>query len=275
MTLAVDTNKPSSKVDRVFFELGYQERLDILSLLKDEKATLSTISKQLALPQPEIHRNLARLQKISLIHKDSEGTFSLTPFGRAVIIQIPTFQFLTNYSEYFRTHDFGELTEKFIQSSGSLLQCKLVEGVVNVFEVIRSIIETARKYFYTVTSQAPAELTEFLFSKIEENSLKVKMILPENALVPRRIASLKEKYHFNKQMAMQNVERKMVRKQALAVAINENQCMVAFPASNQEVDFVTAFHGVDDKSHEWCAEYFNHIWEKSELFDENKVQQRL
>jgi predicted transcriptional regulator len=168
------------------------------------------------------------------------------------------------------------MPERFVQSIGSLNNCKFVYGVVNVMEVLRQMIEDARKYFYVLTPQAPADITEQLLLKIEKSALKTRIILPENGLVPKRMADLKEKYHFNKYLATQNIERRMVRRTSLVMAVNDDQSMVAFPnESDNVVDFNASFYGEDIKSHDWCTACFNELWETSDVFDESKVQQRL
>jgi predicted transcriptional regulator len=84
-----DINK--DKLERLFFELGYHQRLDIFLKLANKTSKISTLSKDLDLPMPEIHRNIIRLQNIKLVQKDKEGLFHLSSFGRAIFEQISSF----------------------------------------------------------------------------------------------------------------------------------------------------------------------------------------
>lgn len=91
-------------IDKIFTELGYKTRLDILTALSKNKVKLSALSKDLQLEMPEMHRNMTRLQETKLVKRDSEGVFSLTTIGKAVMTQISTFRFLSSYATWTNIH---------------------------------------------------------------------------------------------------------------------------------------------------------------------------
>jgi predicted transcriptional regulator len=94
--------------------LGYRQRLDIFFKLAKKRSNISSLSKDLDLPMPEIHRNVIRLQNAKLIKKDTEGLLCISSFGKSIIKLISTFNFLTNSQEFFNKHDFGDLPDRFV-----------------------------------------------------------------------------------------------------------------------------------------------------------------
>src|SRR5215210_4909916 len=131
-----------------FFELASQQRLSIIFGLYQKKAKLSDLSKDLGITMQEVHRNINRLQDAGLIEKDSSGNFSLTTFGNTIIKQIPTFDFLSQYKEYFSEHTLGELPMKFVQRIGSLDDCKLVRGIAAILESWKEIYRESESYIF-------------------------------------------------------------------------------------------------------------------------------
>jgi hypothetical protein len=72
-----DDDINNNKLENIFFELGYHQRLDIFLKLANKTSKISTLSKDLDLPMPEIHRNIIRLQNVKFVQKDKEGLFHL------------------------------------------------------------------------------------------------------------------------------------------------------------------------------------------------------
>jgi predicted transcriptional regulator len=91
--IKINLRYPITIIWRLFFELDYRQRLDIFFKLAKKRSNISSLSKDLDLPMPEIHRNVIRLQNTKLIKKDTEGLLCISSFGKAIIKLISTFIF--------------------------------------------------------------------------------------------------------------------------------------------------------------------------------------
>src|SRR5713226_549922 len=115
-----------------FLELASEQRLAILLRLNEQKSKISVLAKELDATVPEVFRNFERLVKADLIAKDSDGSYSITAYGKIVCGQVPSLQFLSRNKKYFKNHDFGDVPQKFLQRVGVLIECKQIKGFVKV-----------------------------------------------------------------------------------------------------------------------------------------------
>ena len=69
-----------------FLELASEQRLSIIQNLEESNYTISNMAKKLDATVPEVHRNFSRLVKSGFIMKNTDGTFSLTLFGKSVCL---------------------------------------------------------------------------------------------------------------------------------------------------------------------------------------------
>lgn len=262
-------------LEKVFVELGNMERINILLKLFEAKTKkLSSLSKDLDIPMPEIHRNLARLHEAQLIKRDAESMFSLTAFGYAIVSQLSTFRFLSRYANYFTAHSIQNLDPKFIQTLGAFERAELVNGVANVMEVFRDTIGSSEKYLAIMTSEATADLTDFALQNIAEKNLKLRIIMPEDGIVPKRILEMKEMYRFNTLLATKNIERRMLSRVGVQMIFNEKQSAISFPDNNGKADYSQIFFGTENL-HQWCSEYFDLIWISCGGWNEAKLKPDL
>ena len=114
-----DSAYPFENTARTFFELGSAQRIAILYRISEEKCNLAKLSKDLGCTMPEVRRNIIRLTSSGLIDRESNGTFFLTTFGKAILEQIPTLDFLSRNKDYFSDHTFSSLPLKFVRRIGS------------------------------------------------------------------------------------------------------------------------------------------------------------
>jgi predicted transcriptional regulator len=263
-------------IDKIFTELGYKTRLDILAALSKNNVKLSALSKDLQFEMPEMHRNMARLQETKLVKRDSEGVFSLTTIGKAVMNQISTFHFLSSYATYLDEHTFGDLPVRFVQSLGALEGCDFLDANISGIETIylawTNIIRNSEKYLCVMTPYTTALITEVMFSHIREKGVKLRYILPENAMICKEDIELVKKYAFNELLAKKTAERRMTKTVEVSIIFNENEVLVSFPNEKGETDFTKAFYGIHKNLHEWASDYFHYRWSDSDLFAESKLR---
>ena len=148
-------NPLAEKISSDFFEIGSEQRLNIILHLNEKAWTVSALAKELGATITEVHRNFGRLQKAGLILKNVDGTYNLTLFGKTICSLIPSIAFVSENKKYFENHDFGDLPVKFQNRVGELYKQKHIKGFVKVLEKWRDVHKNATKYIFNVLSSLP------------------------------------------------------------------------------------------------------------------------
>jgi len=130
----------------LFFELAGNLRLSMLMKLTLKAYRLSQLATELEATLQEAHRNMARLTDSGLVSKNSEGDLVLTPYSKAIISLIPSYNFLFNNKDYFLEHNLGDLPIQFIQRIGAFQNCEVVHGVVAILQRWKMLYSTSTEY---------------------------------------------------------------------------------------------------------------------------------
>lgn len=267
-------NPDCSVASSQFLEIASEQRLHILLRLLEQKTRISSIAKELDATVPEVFRNFERLAKAGLIVKESDGEYTITPYGKIMCTQVNALQFMFQNKAYFKTHNFGDLPEKFLQRIGSLASAIHVKGYVRVMEHWSEMYSTAEKYLYNMLLEVPynKELVEPLVAKLEDN-IKVKSIFSVSAITPKERKKIIDAYGFKRFIEQGLLERKMKEDVNILLVLNEKKAGVMFPTVSGEIDMSEMFYSESTDFHEWCLDYFNHCWELSSTFQESKIKQ--
>ena len=262
-----------TNTEKTFFELASEQRLAIIFQLNKKNTKMSHLAKDLGITMQEVHRNINRLQDAGLIEKDPEGVFSLTTFGNTIIKQIPTFNYLSKYKEYFSEHILGELPIKFIMRLGALDKCEHIKGIVAILERWKDIYRQADQYICEIVPQVPIDLIEPAVTRVKEKAVKYSYVFPKNVIIPKGRKELLKKFGHNELLTKGAIERRMVESVQVAVILNEKQASVLFPTQKGETDMNMMFFSHDPVFHEWCIDYFRYRWYGSDMFDESKLKE--
>jgi predicted transcriptional regulator len=251
---------------RIFFELGSTQRIAILYKIAGVKCNLARLSKDLGCTMPEIRRNIIRLTNSGLVDRESNGTFFLTTFGKTILDQIPTLDFLSRNKDYFSDHTFSALPSKFMRRIGSLCNSQLISGLVSVDERLNDIYDRSKEYVYAMIPEVPIDLIESIVArlkKVENKNFRFSYILHTHAMVPKRRKQLLEALGFDELLKNGTVERKMVNSLLIGVVLNNEQACVMFPRIQKnnkiQIDMNSMFYGDDPDFHEWCLDYYRYI----------------
>jgi predicted transcriptional regulator len=255
-----------------FFEISSELRVSVLFSLNTKPSSLSTLAKEIDVTAPELHRNLARLQKADLIKKDTNGNYHLTLYGKTVCAQIPVFEFMLKNKKYFDGHDFANLPPKYIQRIGALSESDVIVGYVKVMDQWEGIYKNAKKYISNILVETP--YNEKLLKTLEDklnNKVKISSIFSESAIISKDRQELLSKFDFAKFVKDGILERKMKKDVKVAVVLNEKEAGVIFPTNDGEPDLSKMFYSSNDSFHEWCLDFFNDCWQSSTAFQETKL----
>ncbi len=262
----------SNSLSEVFMELAGESRYDILQMLEEQKWRSAQLAKELDLTIQETHRNTVRLADAGLIKKDSDGFFALTSYGRILVSQLGSFGFLNKYKEYFGEHFPSDLSPKFLQRIGNLSNCELIHGNFAIVDKWLSLAEDAREYLRIITSQIPPEFFKLKVSKAKKG-IQIFLIHGENTIAPKGFKKELTSSGLRKLISEGTYKRKMVEKIQTMMVMNEKTGILFFPDLKGEPDMYSAFISDDPEFHEWCVDYFNHIWNKAGTYDVSKIRE--
>jgi predicted transcriptional regulator len=269
------SSSPFENTARTFFELGSTQRIAIMFKISESKCNLAKLSKDMDSTMPEVRRNIIRLTNSGFIQRESDMTFSLTTFGKTILEQIPTLDFLSRNKDYFSDHIFSPLPLKFRRRIGSLSNSILISGLVSVDEMLKDIYDKSQEYVYAMIPEVPLDLIESIvgrLKKVENKDFRFSYILPTHATVPKRRREMLEGLGFNELVKRGTVERKMVNSLLIGVVLNDKEACVIFPRIQRndkiELDMTSMFYSDDPDFHEWCLDYYRYIWHNARLFEE-------
>ncbi|RJQ26773.1 transcriptional regulator [Candidatus Parcubacteria bacterium] len=255
-----------------FLEVASEQRLNALFLLNKEKMNLAGMARRLDATSSELHRNFGRMQKAGMIKKDAGGNYELTLYGKTICAQIPTFSFMIRNKKYFENHSFWDLSIKYVQRIGALLESEQIVGYVKVMEQWESIYKNAKEYICNILIETPynEKLLKIIDSKLS-NKIKILSIFSESAIVPKERQELLTKFNFSKFVKDEILQRKMKKDAKVALILNEKEAGLSFPTDSGEPDLSKMFYSTDNLFHEWCLDFFNDVWKVSNTFQEAKI----
>ena len=264
------THVDSSSAAGEFLELSSEQRLAIVLKLQKSKSKISVIAKELEATMPEVFRNFERLAKADIISKDADGYYSLTTYGRTICGQIPSLLFVSGKKKYFKTHDFGNMPQKFIQRIGALATGQHYKGFTRVLEQWKHICENSEKYIYDILSEEPPDLMEPIISKAKQG-IKINSIFSESTVIPKDRQEMIERLGVKKLVSDGTIERRISGQVSVVVVLNEKEACVMFPKTDGETDMSETFYSDDPMFHEWCLDYFRYCWNGAGPFSESKL----
>ncbi len=262
----------SNSLSELFMELAGETRSSMLLSLQEEKLKGMQLAKKLNLSIQETHRNTSRLAQTGLIKKDSDGFFSLTPYGRILVPQLVPFDFLNKHKNYFDEHFPSDLPPKFLQRIGNLSNCELIRGNFAIVDKWLSLAEDAKEYLRIITTQIPPQFFKLKISKAKKG-LHIFLIHGENTIAPKGFKKELTSSVVRNLISEGIYKRKMVKKIQTMVVMNEKRGILFFPDSKGESDMYYAFISDDPDFHEWCVDYFDYIWNKAGTYEVSKIRE--
>ncbi len=252
-----------------FLELASEQRLQILSQLSKKPSRINAISKKLHVTPQEIHRNLDRLGHAGMVRKGLGDHYMITTFGNVMLSQMSLVSFLTKNKKFFEDHDLADLPTKFTKRLGVLEGCQHIKGVTSVLERWRSIYSNADEYVFDILSESPPEMMSPLLKRIAKG-VPYRHIISRELQEPEDRTKTLEKMNYYKFIEDKKIHRKEHSSVSVILLINEKEAGVVFSTSNREPDLRHMFYGKSLGFHEWCLDYFEHIWKKSKKISRTK-----
>ncbi len=259
-----------SLLDALFMELASESRRSILHILERKNEKLSKIADALGITIQEAHRNSVRLAKCGLIDKKPDGSFSLTPLGKTIITQVASFSFPMKHKNYFEKHMTGDIPVKHVRRIGDLEKSELITGMGPVLENWKRIGRDAKEFIRIITSEYPLDMAKtYVDNAISGTSFHY--VFGHNTTVPHGREELLKEASWRKMMTEGFIQRKMVENVQVCVTVTEKDACVFFPDLSGNTDMMVGLFSRDPAFMEWCSDYFLHVWENADPFEESKL----
>lgn len=246
-----------------FLELASEQRLLILKELSKKPSRINTLAKKLEVTPQEIHRNLDRLAVAGMVKKGISDNYVITTPGNVMFSQTSMISFLTKNKKYFDSHNLEGLPTKFTRRLGVLEGCEHVKGVTAVLDRWRQIYTNSKEYVYDILSESPPEMMVPLVKRIKQGAIYHHIISKEFAEPENRESSL-EKLGYYDFIAKGQIQRKEKNHVSIMLLANEKEAAIILPTTNDEPDLRHMFYGTGSGFHEWCLDYFEFVWKKTQ-----------
>ncbi len=264
--------KNDIKITDLFLEVASEIRYNILKNLNEKNQKQSKIAKEIGMTLPESHRQFERLAKFELIIKMSDGTYSLTSFGKIFLNHVESFGFLLKYKNYFKSHEIGNIPKKFTKRLSDLNECTLTEGAFVINDKMIQIAGNG-EYLRVISAHVPPDAFRQGLASAKKTGKQVSIIYAKKTIIPKGFKKEFTSPDVNELISNGTYERKMTDKVQIYVVLNDKTSMVIFPDTNGNIDLNFAFVSEDPTFHEWCFDYHQFMWENSGSCDISKFQE--
>ncbi len=237
---------------KLLFELSSAERMNILLELQKDRLKLSQLSRKLELTVTEASRHLQRLSEAKLVQKDSDGFFSLAPFGTLTLSALSDLSFAAKHRDYFTEYDISNLPLEFIERIGELENGAYIAEALKNLEEGEKKIQEAKKFVWILSDEVLASSIPSLAKKVKE-PFDLRIILPEGKFPPESKSRL---------TSTMGVQKRVLPKTDVLIVLTEKYAVFCLPTRSGKIDY-TGFTGTDPKFHQWCKDLFLHYWEKA------------
>jgi len=238
-------------IEKLFFELASESRLDILRELQIENLKMQEIARRLDVTATEAFRQLQRLSGALLVQKQPEGTFAITQYGKLVLQLSSSLEFVSKRKEYFSTHDILRLPYQFVNRIGELSQTNLITDTMESINKGERMFMEAEQYAWGLAEGRVPELMGPIMDEKIRKGLKVRMLFLESFLPPNAIPPVK----------LPNLENRTLSEIPAIIGLTEKEAAMCFHLVGGRTDYA-GFYGKDPIFLNWVKDLFLYYWDK-------------
>jgi predicted transcriptional regulator len=244
-------NERFDEIVKLLFDISSSDRLTLLFAIRKENLRLTQLAEKISATIQETSRHLGRLTDAKLIEKNSDGSYTVTSYGRLVLILLSSYNFLSKNKDYFLSHDISFLPQEFIERIGELSLYEYSVNVSNVLRHIEQVISSAKEYIWLMADQAVITGPS-INQAIGNRDVSVNIIIPKSSLTS-------EEYQQIKRLLRDKLELKLVPDEniKIGIAMNEKIAGIAFPDLKGKMDFNSGFTSGSIDFHKWCGDLFS------------------
>ncbi len=233
----------AEKLDRLFFELASESRLDILHVLQGENLKMQDVARKLDLTATESFRQLERLSAAGLVQRQPDGTYALTQYGKLELHLAASMEFIFKHKQYFSTHDIWQLPPQFVNRIGELAKATLKMGLVESVTKSSQMIGEAKKFMWGVSPEPLTQPFKIISEQIPKG-IEYRILSPAP---PVKFADL---------------ENRTLADCPAIFVLTEKEAAVLFRFVDGRIDYA-GFIGDDHAFLNWVKDLFLFYWDKA------------
>jgi predicted transcriptional regulator len=238
-------------IEKLFFELASESRLNILRELQKEPLKMQEIARRIDVTATEAFRQLERLSNAMLVQRQPDGTFALPEYGKLVLQLSSSLEFASKHKEYFSTHDITRLPIQLVNRLGELWQSKLIMDTVETLNKAQRAFMEAEEYGWGIAEGTiPEQMGPIMAERIQKG-VKLRFLIPETRLPTNA----------SPPPPVKNVEMRVLSDLPAIVVLTEKEGAVCFRQVGGRVDY-SGFFGKDPMFLNWVKDLFLYYWEK-------------
>ncbi|MGC2574936.1 MAG: hypothetical protein WA364_25775, partial [Candidatus Nitrosopolaris sp.] len=174
-------NERFDEMVKLLFDISSSDRLTLLFAIRKENLRLTQLAEKISATIQETSRHLGRLTDAKLIEKNSDGFYSVTSYGRLVLILLSPYNFLSKNKDYFLSHDMSFLPQEFVERIGELSVYEYSVNVSSVLRHIENVVNSANEYIWLMADQAVITGPS-IYQAIGNRDVSVNIIIPKSSL---------------------------------------------------------------------------------------------
>ena len=254
------------KLCKLLFELSNEDRLTMLTLLKEEPMKLTHLSQRLKYTPPEASRNVSRLCKAKLIERESDGVYHLSPLGEEAMRLLDGYRFLSEHSEYFSNHSLRDIPGEFADRIGALVDTRQPKEIISTIFDTEKMMAKAEEYVLFITefvlmSVIPLEV------EAARRGVRIRVLVPRSySLPPGGEAVIRGEEEVLAAEGISGLlEGRYLDGVDVLLYMSEREVAgLAFRTVDGGFDHMY-FSGSDRRFHGWCKDLFEYYWARSHL----------
>jgi predicted transcriptional regulator len=251
------------------------DRLSILSLLKDEPRKLTELSIGVGITHQQCTRHLKRLLDVQLITRNDEGHYEMTNYGALALQFTPSLRFVTQHKEYWNTHTPFNLPQELLVRLGSLVGSRLMVNVMESISEIELMVKNSREYLSVIIDKRTHSIRPHVASVVRRGIL-VKSISPPS-YVPS--VDVKREINFDDELAI--IEAELLGQAVVAdqeefplyMWLTEKAVFISFPLLDGSFDY-TGFYSSDPAVVQLGQDIFEYYWGKTDTIPATEAAYR-
>jgi len=250
LTWGVRSIEKGKGIEKLFFDLASESRIDIIRELKEQNLKNNELGGKLDLTATEAFRQLQHLTEALIVQRLPDGTYTITNYGKLTLQLIQSLEFTFKHKEYFLNHDVWRLPYQFVNRIGELSRSTLDMDTIENINRAGQMFSEAEKHAWAMGEKLLDSLGPAMARPISKG-VKFRFMGCESRLP-----------NFNHVPGeAPHIELRTFTDIPITIVTTEKEACICLPSTEGRMDYA-AFYGTDPKFVNWARELFLYYWDK-------------
>ena len=237
-------------IEKLFFELASESRIDIIRELKEQNLKNNELSGKLDLTATEAFRQLQHLSEALIVQRLPDGTYTITNYGKIIMQLLQAIEFTFKHKEYFLNHDVWRLPYQFVNRMGELSRSTLCMDTIENINRAGHMFSEAEKYAWAMGEKRLESLGPAMSRPISKG-VKFRFMGYESVLP-----------NFNHVSGVvPHIELRTLTDVPITIVCTEKEASIGLPLTEGRMDYA-GFHSKDQMFVNWARDLFLYYWDK-------------